>query len=308
MALEEYVRKRKFEKTPEPPPSTKAPAAAASPRFYVQRHDATRLHYDFRLEIGGVLVSVGRAQRPFARAALQVPGRQSRRSSARIRRIRRQHSRRQLRRGQRHAVGPRHMGIAGRQAGRRAARARRPEVPPARRKAEGRIRHGPHEESRQRQRVAAHQEARCRCRARLGHRAVRLERAFRPHAAGDRAGPARPQDQAGDRRRSPAPMEESPWRAGFSPRRTSVRPRNPATQNPNPRQSRIAQRRREGRHAHRHHAHESGLGRDSPARRRVALRGQVGRRACHLLHRCRKPFAWSPAPAIPAKNNIPSSA
>jgi bifunctional non-homologous end joining protein LigD len=60
MALEEYVRKRKFEKTPEPPPKTKvdqAASAAAAPRFYVQRHDATRLHYDFRLEIGGVLVS-----------------------------------------------------------------------------------------------------------------------------------------------------------------------------------------------------------------------------------------------------------
>jgi bifunctional non-homologous end joining protein LigD len=59
MALEEYVRKRKFEKTPEPPPQTKAgkAAAGAAPRFYVQRHDATRLHYDFRLEIGGVLVS-----------------------------------------------------------------------------------------------------------------------------------------------------------------------------------------------------------------------------------------------------------
>jgi bifunctional non-homologous end joining protein LigD len=59
MALEEYVRKRKFEKTPEPPPPTKAgkAAAGAAPRFYVQRHDATRLHYDFRLEIGGVLVS-----------------------------------------------------------------------------------------------------------------------------------------------------------------------------------------------------------------------------------------------------------
>jgi len=59
MALEEYVRKRKFEKTPEPAPGSHASAAhaAAAPRFYVQRHDATRLHYDFRLEIGGVLVS-----------------------------------------------------------------------------------------------------------------------------------------------------------------------------------------------------------------------------------------------------------
>src|SRR5450631_50203 len=61
MALEEYVRKRKFANTPESPPESKAPPAAsppgAAPRFFVQRHDATRLHYDFRLEIGGVLVS-----------------------------------------------------------------------------------------------------------------------------------------------------------------------------------------------------------------------------------------------------------
>ena len=58
MALEEYVRKRKFANTPEPPPAAEAAAPpAAAPRFFVQRHDATRLHYDFRLEIGGVLVS-----------------------------------------------------------------------------------------------------------------------------------------------------------------------------------------------------------------------------------------------------------
>ena len=59
MALEEYARKRKFANTPEPCPAADAPAppAVAAPRFYVQRHDATRLHYDFRLEIGGVLVS-----------------------------------------------------------------------------------------------------------------------------------------------------------------------------------------------------------------------------------------------------------
>ena len=59
MALEEYARKRRFEKTPEPPPQLgeAKPKVAGLPQFFVQRHDATRLHYDFRLEIGGVLVS-----------------------------------------------------------------------------------------------------------------------------------------------------------------------------------------------------------------------------------------------------------
>ena len=85
MPLDEYRRKRDFAKTPEPAPAAPepapavpepAPAAPAPPtpeparaatlpatiagqasRFVVQRHRATRLHYDFRLEIGGVLVS-----------------------------------------------------------------------------------------------------------------------------------------------------------------------------------------------------------------------------------------------------------
>src|SRR5947208_2712328 len=58
MSLTEYIRKRSFEKTPEPKPSGKdAPRKSAEPHFYVQRHDATRLHYDFRLEIAGTLKS-----------------------------------------------------------------------------------------------------------------------------------------------------------------------------------------------------------------------------------------------------------
>src|SRR5215470_11006502 len=57
MALEEYASKRRFENTPEPPPEKKASTAGAKPYFCVQRHDATRLHYDFRLEIDGVLKS-----------------------------------------------------------------------------------------------------------------------------------------------------------------------------------------------------------------------------------------------------------
>src|SRR5262249_6069662 len=56
MPLEEYARKRRFENTPEPPPSKQESKKAAN-YFCVQRHDATRLHYDFRLEIDGVLKS-----------------------------------------------------------------------------------------------------------------------------------------------------------------------------------------------------------------------------------------------------------
>ena len=54
MALEEYERKRRFEATPEPPPKVEKKSAH---RFVVQMHDATRLHYDFRLELDGVLKS-----------------------------------------------------------------------------------------------------------------------------------------------------------------------------------------------------------------------------------------------------------
>jgi bifunctional non-homologous end joining protein LigD len=55
MALEEYRRKRDFRKTPEPPPSTGRSREGFS--YFVQKHDATRLHYDLRLELHGVLLS-----------------------------------------------------------------------------------------------------------------------------------------------------------------------------------------------------------------------------------------------------------
>src|SRR6266849_6733848 len=55
MSLKEYEHKRSFDKTPEPKPAT--PAESRGNYFCVQRHDATRLHYDFRLEIDGTLKS-----------------------------------------------------------------------------------------------------------------------------------------------------------------------------------------------------------------------------------------------------------
>src|ERR1700749_2859549 len=54
MALEEYKRKRDFKQTPEPPPKLEK---GKQRRFVVQKHRATRLHYDFRLEMEGVLKS-----------------------------------------------------------------------------------------------------------------------------------------------------------------------------------------------------------------------------------------------------------
>lgn len=53
-SLSDYNRKRDFRKTAEP--SGKL-GKAGSHRFIVQKHDATRLHYDFRLEMDGVLKS-----------------------------------------------------------------------------------------------------------------------------------------------------------------------------------------------------------------------------------------------------------
>src|SRR5712672_2902768 len=57
MTLEEYNRKRDFHRTPEPAGQVRAKPVAAPLSFVVQKHAARRLHYDFRLELDGVLKS-----------------------------------------------------------------------------------------------------------------------------------------------------------------------------------------------------------------------------------------------------------
>ncbi len=54
-SLATYNKKRNFEVTPEPSGTKAKPASRL--RFVIQKHDATRLHYDFRLEADGVLAS-----------------------------------------------------------------------------------------------------------------------------------------------------------------------------------------------------------------------------------------------------------
>lgn len=54
MGLRKYEEKRDFGKTPEP---TGGAPSVDEATFVIQKHDATSLHYDFRLEVNGVLVS-----------------------------------------------------------------------------------------------------------------------------------------------------------------------------------------------------------------------------------------------------------
>jgi bifunctional non-homologous end joining protein LigD len=74
MTLDRYRQKRDFDRTPEPSGIVAAPEAqsvAGGGRYVVQRHRARRLHYDFRLEIGGVLVSWAVPKGPTLDAAVK---------------------------------------------------------------------------------------------------------------------------------------------------------------------------------------------------------------------------------------------
>jgi bifunctional non-homologous end joining protein LigD len=57
MALKEYRRKRDFDVTPEPAGKEAPPRKHVSMAYVIQKHRASHLHYDFRLEWNGVLLS-----------------------------------------------------------------------------------------------------------------------------------------------------------------------------------------------------------------------------------------------------------
>ena len=57
MSLEEYKKKRRFNKTTEPEGKVKSASSTHQLIYVIQKHDASHLHYDLRLEMEGVLRS-----------------------------------------------------------------------------------------------------------------------------------------------------------------------------------------------------------------------------------------------------------
>lgn len=57
MSLQDYQKKRNFKKTSEPVGDSRAKTDNSQSLFVIQKHDASHLHYDFRIEVDGVLKS-----------------------------------------------------------------------------------------------------------------------------------------------------------------------------------------------------------------------------------------------------------
>ena len=86
MGLQVYRKKRKFDVTPEP--RGKAAARRKGNRFVIQKHAARRLHYDFRLELDGVMKSWAVTRGPSLVPGREAPGRAGRGPSDRVQQLR----------------------------------------------------------------------------------------------------------------------------------------------------------------------------------------------------------------------------
>ena len=109
--LATYRAKRDFARTPEPSDQSSQTAGLEEKKtsgvFCVQKHDATRLHYDVRLEIDGALMSCAVPERAELRPSGQAPRGRDRRPPDDVRRLRGADPGRPVRRGRRAHLGPR---------------------------------------------------------------------------------------------------------------------------------------------------------------------------------------------------------
>ena len=111
--LSEYRRKRSPGRTPEPVPTARTTerrrAGGETATFVIQEHHASSLHWDFRLERDGVLVSWALPKGLPPSPGGEPPGRPRGGPPAGVRRLRRPHSRGRVRGGDGHHLGPRHL-------------------------------------------------------------------------------------------------------------------------------------------------------------------------------------------------------